>query len=192
MSKLAPAPHDETPAYKKFSAVFVPALLMVTLALVYLLTSLVSSWLVEVASQVRDNVPVLRPRLDYLGKIDQRSEAAYIGSLVCFVFILPSALFINMAFYLKTVVVSGEANAISFSSAYGMIFSLSVTFAFIWIAFVSVPHGYDPSKPGMAAILAWPIFPAIASGVIVVSSLIAFSTFVGIAKFLLMGVKRSG
>ncbi len=191
IQNAAPARYDETPSYRRFSTTFAPLALTAVLILVYTLTIFIDSPL-SVSSKILEMLPILEGRIEFLEKVGGYSEIGYVAAVMVGLIMVPLLVAINAFFYWRLVLVPRKNMSVNLITLAIIANGFIVFGVLVWIVFVSVPHLYDPSKAGLRVVLFWPIFPALASGVIYLVAEMAFRALIGLLKFILPHGDSSG
>jgi hypothetical protein len=184
ISDAAPVPHDETPSYKRFEKFFGPFALSATMALVYIITISIDSSL-SANNKILDLLPMLSARIDFLEEIGDYSLTGYIAAIAAGLAMVPILVTIHTFWYWRLVLIPRKNRSFNFITLAIMINGFIVLSGLVWIAFFSVPQLFDPSRTGLRIVLLWPIFPALASGVIYLVAEMTFAILVGLIKFTL-------
>lgn len=174
----APAPHDETPSYKRFSAIFSPLSFVITILLSYLLAAAFARDHQSESDFLQNWLPIVKPRIDFLRSHGIYSESGYIATVLCAIFAIPAIILVNSFFYWNLVLRPGLRRGINANTFYSVLFSTSVMILLFWVVFISVPENYDPHRPGFAAAFFWPIFPTFGAVSICLLAFIIFSALV--------------
>lgn len=179
----APAPHDETPQYERFTAVFAlvsPAAFVIAAYATYFIfgerLDALSTWLAR-------EFPLLAPRIGFLRAWNVQSARAYAATVTSGALLFSIFLLINAIGYWKTVVRKGGCRTVNINTLVLVVMLLTVFGVLGAIAFLEIPSTWNPSYPGMTRIFFWPTFPML--GGLFSSTMFygAFSMLVAIVKF---------
>lgn len=185
----APAPHDETPSFKRFSAVFSPLSILFTLALAYALSIAFASDYQSKSDALLSVLPITKGRIFFLHGHGAYSEAAYVATIVCAAIAIPMLVAVNGVFYLTLVALPGQCRGVNRITFLSLLYALCVVAVFTWIIFISVPSHFEPARPGLAVILFWPVFPALGALFVPGVSFVVFSVLVGLLKLAFRRIK---
>ncbi|WGW03534.1 hypothetical protein [Tropicibacter oceani] len=188
----APAPHEETEDYARFSAWFMPVAFGLAVALCYFMAwKNLDGTLID-AARVSEVFPPAAGRIAFFEVQDKASQGAYTATLAAGLVILPAFLVLNGIGYWKTVVAPDRCRRVSRLTMHAVLPLLVVFAIFFLIAFVHVPEFSVPGRRGMSRIIFWPAFPALGGALLVLCAHVIFVALVGGLKFLfgLVGKNR--
>ncbi len=182
----APAPHDETAAYKRFNGWFSIISMLFFVAAAYGSTWLFSAKLDKASVWLSTALPILEPRIEFLRSVDGYSHLPYTATVISGMISVLVMIIIQAVFYWKTVVRPGKAKGV-IPKTFGLMAYLALVFAaLVWIAFIFTTNTYDPRWPGMTRVILWPIFPLLGGAMASLTATVLFSILVGIVKLVFM------
>jgi hypothetical protein len=185
MEKLragAPAPHDETEEYKKFSHYFALVSMLIYIISAYAASLLFANQMMGLTAALSNIFPVLDLRINFLGLIDTKSATTYVATITSGTALLSVSMILNFIGYWRTVASKGRCFPVNNFTIINMIMSILIMTTLLYTIFVLVPNTFDPRWPGMIGLLFWPMFPAIGALTLFLCSSLAFSVFVGFLK----------
>lgn len=185
----APAPHDETLEYSRFSYTF-PLYFAVFVVGATYISCLFDFFGEDGVLWVSKNLPILGPRISFLSSVDQSSYLAFGATVLTCLICLPIVFSVWLVGYWKTVVSQRKCRGLSLETIYSVSFMIFVSGCLVAIAFAHVPDAFEVSRPGMSRILFWPFFPLVGATVTWLSAMTLFSISVGLMK-LIMALRGS-
>lgn len=188
----APAPHNETVDYARFSSFFVPIAFGISLLLPYIIIFIFADYLEEVMIWFATKVPIFDRRIYFLRSIDDFSDAAYAATLNSGIIILIGVFTANFFGYRKSVVLPKKLRRAGPLTVVSMLFMTMTIFLLGWASFIDAPVALSGSQLGMSRVLLWPFFPALGAAVFFLSSILAFSISVGVVKLTLKLGENNG
>jgi len=181
----APAPHDETPEYARFSQVYAIASPVTFVVAAYATCFALGARLDDLADWLAQEFPLLAPRITFLHAWDVQSVRAFAATLVSGALLFPVFLLINAIGYWKTVVRPGACRP--FSQLTGVFLGMALIFLAITFAvcLLVVPRSFNAHFPGITSVIFWPNFPWLGALGWSVWETLIFNMFAAIAKFAL-------
>ena len=179
----APAPHDETPEYERFSRVFAIVSPVSFVLAAYATYFALGARLDNVAGWLAREIPLLAPRIAFLQEWDIQSVRAYAASVASGALLFPVFLLINAVGYWKTVVCNGACRPVNAMTLVLLGLVLTVFGALGAIFFLLIPWTWDARYPGTMRLFFWPTSPMLGGLWWSTMLFMIFSTLVAAVKF---------
>lgn len=183
LSDVAPAPYDETPAFKKFSLAFSLIALALTAMLMYLLVMIIGDDNGPYIDLILDYFPIGSDRVEFLRHHSAYSVTGYAATVIVGSVSVPIFLIIHIIAYIKFVGISMSCRDVNVGTLYLTVTSKVLLLWLIWMAFIFVPSDFNPRRPGNAVFLFRPFSLYLGSGMVVVAENSIFATIIAVVKF---------
>lgn len=159
----APAPYDETPAYAKFSQIFILISILIFLLFSYVMHLIPEKFRIDTISLARAVFPFSDTRIEFLLKVDAYSAFLYSITLVSVLFASTICLGFIIFEYWRKVAAEIGLSKLNRLAAVNLSVHFTVFALIYFFVVVYTPSSYDPRFPGNIRFILWPIFPVFCS-----------------------------